>query len=196
MTTARILDNGTALELSSTNGSRWRFHAIWLRDNAPDPETRSPGNGQRLITILDQPADTRLASAMVDGSRLEVHFMPEDKAVTFSLPWLMARSYDNSHARDPAWTDPAIERWDGSLQAKIPRASWCRIARDRAALAVWLSAVRRYGFALLSDVPSESGFLCRVVDTFGYVRETNYGRWFDVRAEVNPSNLAYTNLGL
>ena len=31
---------------------------------------------------------------------------------------------------------------------------------------------------------------------FGYVRETNYGRWFEVRAEVNPNNLAYTNLGL
>ena len=28
------------------------------------------------------------------------------------------------------------------------------------------------------------------------MRETNYGRWFEVRAEVNPSNLAYTNLGL
>ena len=28
------------------------------------------------------------------------------------------------------------------------------------------------------------------------MRETNYGRWFEVRAEVNPTNLAYTNLGL
>ncbi len=28
------------------------------------------------------------------------------------------------------------------------------------------------------------------------MRETNYGRWFEVRAEVNPNNLAYTNLGL
>ena len=33
------------------------------RDNAPDPQTRSPGNGQRLITILDIPADTRVAEA-------------------------------------------------------------------------------------------------------------------------------------
>jgi [2-(trimethylamino)ethyl]phosphonate dioxygenase len=34
------------------------------------------------------------------------------------------------------------------------------------------------------------------VALFGFVRETNYGRWFEVRAEVNPNNLAYTNLGL
>jgi len=34
------------------------------------------------------------------------------------------------------------------------------------------------------------------VDLFGYVRETNYGRLFEVRTEVNPTNLAYTGLGL
>jgi gamma-butyrobetaine hydroxylase len=38
--------------------------------------------------------------------------------------------------------------------------------------------------------------LCKVAELFGYVRETNYGHWFEVRAEVNPNNLAYTNLGL
>ena len=32
-----------------------RFHAIWLRDNAPDADTRSPSNGQRLIAIADIP---------------------------------------------------------------------------------------------------------------------------------------------
>ena len=48
----------------------------------------------------------------------------------------------------------------------------------------------------MDDLPSESGALCKVAELFGYVRETNYGRWFEVRAEVNPNNLAYTNLGL
>ena len=36
----------------------------------------------------------------------------------------------------------------------------------------------------------------RVVALFGYVRETNYGRHFEVRTTVNPTNLAYTGLGL
>jgi gamma-butyrobetaine dioxygenase len=34
------------------------------------------------------------------------------------------------------------------------------------------------------------------VDLFGFVRETNYGRHFEVRTQVNPTNLAYTGLGL
>jgi [2-(trimethylamino)ethyl]phosphonate dioxygenase len=70
------------------------------------------------------------------------------------------------------------------------------VSTNTQALGDWLAAVDRYGFALLTGLPTESGFLCKVADLFGYVRETNYGRWFEVRAEVNPNNLAYTNLGL
>ena len=82
------------------------------------------------------------------------------------------------------------------LQGRVPAGSYARIAADRQALGRWLADVRRYGFAVLRDVPTEPGTLCKVAELFGYVRETNYGRWFEVRAEVNPSNLAYTNLGL
>jgi gamma-butyrobetaine dioxygenase len=66
----------------------------------------------------------------------------------------------------------------------------------RHSLGRWLAAIRQYGFAVMTEAPRESGSLCKVADLFGYVRETNYGRWFDVKAEVNPNNLAYTNLGL
>ena len=36
----------------------------------------------------------------------------------------------------------------------------------------------------------------KIADLFGYVRETNYGKWFEVRSEINAINLAYTNLGI
>jgi gamma-butyrobetaine dioxygenase len=78
----------------------------------------------------------------------------------------------------------------------VPVGSYAAIRSDRHALGRWLADVRRYGFAVMHDVPAEPGSLCKVAELFGYVRETNYGRWFEVRAEVNPNNLAYTNLGL
>ena len=60
----------------------------------------------------------------------------------------------------------------------------------------WLAGIARYGFGRLTDGPVEELALMKVVDLFGHVRETNYGRNFEVRTEVNPSNLAYTGLGL
>lgn len=196
MTPLRIIDDGRAVEIVFPDREKARFHAIWLRDNALDPETRSPRNGQRLLTILEQPSDIRIRSATVSGSSVSLELAPEGKPVSFPLAWLKARIYDRPPPHEPGWTDELVERWDAKLQANIPSESWRRMSGDRARLGSWLSAVRRYGFAILTDVPTESGYLCKVVEKFGYVRETNYGRWFDVRAEVEPSNLAYTNLGL
>jgi gamma-butyrobetaine dioxygenase len=196
MIKAHVIDAGRAVEIHWAGGDKSRFHAVWLRDNALDSGTRSPGNGQRLITILDQPAGVTVAAASLSGDDLSLTFAPENKAVRFSLGWLRRHAYDRVERREPGWTDASLERWDGSLQSRVPSLSWNRAASDRAALARWLSAVRRFGFAVMTGLPRESGFLCEVAALFGYVRETNYGRWFDVRAEVNPTNLAYTNLGL
>ena len=60
----------------------------------------------------------------------------------------------------------------------------------------WLRTIRRYGFARLTDLPTTDGIPAEIAALFGYLRETNYGRIFDVRAKVDPNNLADTNLGL
>ncbi|CAN1500898.1 TauD Probable taurine catabolism dioxygenase [Burkholderiaceae bacterium] len=191
----RVIDNGRALEVSF-DGDAHRFHALWLRDNARDDKTRSPGNGQRLITILDIPAETRIAEAKVSNGTMSLRFEPEGKVVNYDAAWLAAHAYDASTTREPGWTAPEIQRWDSRLHNQMPKGSWPEVSIDRAALGRWLHRVRRYGFAVMTDTPTESGSLCKVAELFGYVRETNYGRWFEVRAEVNPNNLAYTNLGL
>ena len=196
ISTPHILDGGNAVELTF-DGQRRRFHALWLRDNAPDAATRSPSNGQRLITILDIPATTRIAEAELLDGKLEVRFEPEGKSVSYDAGWLAAHGYDGVlPARARGWTGPEIARWDAGLQSHVPTASYGDVTASRVALGQWLAAIRRVGFAVMTDTPTESGALCKVAELFGYVRETNYGRWFEVRAEVNPNNLAYTNLGL
>lgn len=59
-----------------------------------------------------------------------------------------------------------------------------------------MTQVRDLGFTVLRGVPTEPGMVCRVIALFGYVRETNYGRLFDVRAVERATNLAYTDLTL
>ncbi|MBL8585075.1 MAG: TauD/TfdA family dioxygenase, partial [Rhizobiaceae bacterium] len=126
-----------------------------------------------------------------------VRFAPESKAVRFPSAWLRRNAYDRNGAHALGWTGPEVTRWTkNDLQGAVPRASLTEASRDPATLRGWLAAVRAYGFAVMDGLPLESGSLCKVADLFGYVRETNYGRWFEVRAEVNPNNLAYTNLGL
>ncbi|KUJ73797.1 gamma-butyrobetaine dioxygenase [Ruegeria marisrubri] len=184
----------SVVTLDFANGTRARFHAIWLRDNALDPETRDPGNGQRLITIGDIPADTSVSAAEVVEGDLRVTFQPEDKTVTFPASWLADHAYDREMSHAKGWIAPGITTWDASIEA--PGADWAEVHRSTAAKRAWLAAVAEYGFAKLTGGPTEPESLLKVADLFGYVRETNYGPYFEVRTEVNPTNLAFTGLGL
>ena len=194
---ARLIDDGAAVELTWTTYEKARFHALWLRDNAQDGATRSSANGQRLITILDIPVAIRLSAAEVSSAGdLTVTFMPEGKSVSFPAAWLSTHVYDRKTKRQPGWVAREVETWDGKLQAKTPSIAHERGKADRMEFGRWLSAIRRYGFGVMTGIPCTSGALIDVARMFGFVRETNYGLWFEVRAEVNPNNLAYTNLGL
>ena len=74
---------GSFVPPTCEKGRDGRCAGIWLRDDALDPETRAPGNGQRLITIGDIPADTRISTALVQDGSLTVTFAPEGKTVTY-----------------------------------------------------------------------------------------------------------------
>jgi gamma-butyrobetaine dioxygenase len=146
---------------------------------------------------LDVPRDLSIVRASVrDDGALSVVLAPENKELIFPAPWLRARIYDRRRTESRGWLSPFIETWDKGLGADMPTGSWPEIESGQEALGDWLALVRRYGFAVLKQVPTGSGDLCRVAERFGYVRHTNYGRWFEVRSEVNPNNLAFTNAGL
>jgi gamma-butyrobetaine hydroxylase len=194
--TAQVSEDGGVLTLKDSNGAALRFHAIWLRDNAWDEQTRAPGNGQRLIALRDIPADTRIASVNLHGERLTVHYALENKTVDYDLAWLHAHAYDRPAQQAPGWTADTITTWDSSLMGSVPVCDMHTVTHQPAALRGWLAQVRRYGFGKLTGGPVEPGALLKVAALFGYVRETNYGVYFEVRTEVNPSNLAYTSLGL
>lgn len=189
--------NPTGLYLSLVSDTKaLRFHAMWLRDNANDPDTRSVSNGQRLITLQNIPKQTHIVSASLEDDHITVEFAPEGKTIRFDLAWLEANAYDTAKYTTEAWIDPQKQMWDASLMKNIPEADFQALTTSNAALTKWLGSVSKFGFAKMVNGPVEDGALFKLVDLFGYVRETNYGRHFDVRTEVNPTNLAFTGLGL
>lgn len=194
--TASLEDDGAVLRLHRADAPDLRFHAIWLRDNALDPATRDPRNGQRLITLADIPEGTRLTSAEISGGLLTCSFAPEGKTAAFPTRWLLAHAYDTGHDSRRGRLPDHAESWDAGLSGQEPAGYLHELQGNADARRDWLAEIRRIGFAKVGGLAPESGALFGIVDLFGYVRETNYGRLFDVRTEVNPVNLAYTGLGL
>ncbi len=191
-----LSDDRQILTLIADFGARTRFHAIWLRDNAWDDQTRSAGNGQRLIALRDIPVDLSIESARITDSKLSILFQPEAKSVDYQLDWLIEHAYDSEHGQAVGWLSPETETWDSGLMSAVPVTDLPRAKADGSALREWLYQVRKYGFGKMTGGPVEPEALLQVAALFGYVRETNYGKYFEVRTEVNPTNLAYTGLGL
>jgi gamma-butyrobetaine hydroxylase len=167
------------------SGGESRFHALWLRDNCACGECRHE-SGQRLLDTRRLADDLTVVEASADGA---VH-------VTFSDGH--SGSFDADWLQGYAAPKPTRERrlWGAELQSELPVASHDDVAAGGPALRDWLASVDELGFAILTGCGTEPGTVTRVAELFGYVRETNYGRLFDVRTVVNPTNLAYTGLGL
>jgi gamma-butyrobetaine hydroxylase len=180
----RIAYDATTLSLDWPDGRHATFAALWLRDNCPCAECRHP-SGQRLLDTRQLDDALTIHSASPNGM-IDVAFS-DGHTARFDADWL----------RD-GWTPrPRARRlWDASIQAELPSMRYDDVAGDGAALRTWLAQVDELGFATLTGGPTEPATVTRVAEWFGFVRETNYGRLFDVKTVVNPNNLAYTGLGL
>ncbi|MFJ3895332.1 phosphonate degradation HD-domain oxygenase [Streptomyces sp. NPDC090083] len=165
----------------------------WLRDNCPCPRCRDPRNGQKLFQITDLPTDLALGAVRPAADGVEVDWAPDGHRSVYPTRWLTAH-------RPGTGGDPGDRRgengktlWTAAdLNGRLPEAGWAEYQGDPAVRARVLESVVGLGFAVLRDVPCRPGQVLEVAETFGYVRETNYGRLFDVRVEPDPSNLAFT----
>ena len=174
-----------------------RFPAVWLRDNCPCAECLDPASGQKLKDITELPEDVAVSAAEDAGESVVVTFAPDGHRSVFSRSWLAAHALDghdaNGHDGDGR-TEDDKELWlPADLDRRLPEASWPGYLGEPADRASALDAVLRWGFVLLHDVPAEPGMVLEVAASFGFVRETNYGRLFDVRVEPRPGNLAFTS---
>jgi gamma-butyrobetaine dioxygenase len=177
------------LTITWQNSSYSVYSALWLRDN--DPVRRDPHTGQRLGSVADLPREPRLRSVepSLPG---HITLVWEDGLTTiYSLPWL--RAYDRGLR---SGIRPTRLPWMGQPAANFASCDYQEWLANPAAREDWLYFVARDGLAFLRQVPLEQGTVLRVAEGIGYIRETNYGRIFDVQAVAQPNNLAYTSLAL
>ena len=195
-TIREVSHDGTELTIIWEDGSESRLLAIWLRDHCQMPASRNPDNGQRLLNITDISADLRIDLISIEDGRLIIEYAPDGYRSEFDPDWLYRNCYClNRQPDDRSATSKVL--WSGdSFTQGLPRYSYDAFCEQPASKLATLKAVRDWGFVLLDQVPCESGQLLKVINQFGYVRETNYGPFFEVRTQVDPNNLAFTNLGL
>lgn len=174
------------LEVRYTDGTTGLFLGSWLRDNIASGRHRS--QGQRTFDINRLPEVT-IAGASHRSDRVMVSFAPEGLTESFEENWLRRR-------RPIVEPSGCPTLWGSEMQDGLAFADFPSLVSDPDRLRDWLVGVRDLGFGLVENIPTTPGSILRVVDLFGYTRETNYGQLFDVREKSDPANLAYTALGI
>ena len=162
---------------------RLRFHYFWLRDNCPGSVS---DNGQKkhesntldpkITPVECSHANDELQITWSDGHRS-----------TYPTHFLSHHAYDGSA---PHKTNQRL--WTGASLLPLNYHDYEAVRTEPDALKAWLKEVEVYGFGLLKNVPQVERQIFKVVDLFGYLRNTNYGALFEVRAEEAPVNLAFT----
>ncbi len=157
----------------------------WARDACRCAECRDPGNDQHLI-------DATALEGWTVVRTDQPH--PPDNELTVTLHHC---SGERHVCRIPTAqrTDLPIEPWPPAFakQLRSDSTRWTGPDCDHTKFARQLA---HRGIALLHDCGTEPRTVLDVASTIGFVRETNYGALFDVIAEPDPVNLAFTPLGL
>jgi len=166
------------------SGREVTIEAAQLAEDAPN--AFDPHSGQRTRPVVRSAAPPILSAARATTQGVEIEFASGD-AVTLSYGALA------DLCRTPG--DERRDRLDGDA-LPIRGCAVTRFFAESAERRTAFATVVRDGVCLLHDLPTEPGALERVVATFGAVRETNYGRVFDVRVEPRPDNLAFSAAAL
>lgn len=166
---------------------RSEFNSLWLYDNTPSH--RDLATGQRLLGVIDLPEAPRISQAACVGSQLQVQWQ-DGHSAQFAIDWLHAfRSNRHVPSSRP------VTLWQAD-RAPLQKFDYNQVTALDSSRREWLKAIASQGLAILSGVPSRPGEVLKVAAGIGWVRETNYGRVFDVRSVAAPNNLAYTNRAL
>ncbi len=132
-----------------------------------------------------------VAAAVQAPDGLHVIFGPDGHQAVFTRNWLAGHSAAEVDRRG----EDAKRMWSArDFPGGPPVTRWQDYASVDAVRLHCLRDLLSRGFMLLSGVPAEPGAVADVVASFGYIRETNYGRLFDVRVEARAANLACTSL--
>jgi hypothetical protein len=173
------------LMLRDAQGER-PLPALWLRARSPDPLERDEVTGQRLTNPHQLPDDLTLTDARAEGGRLRLSFSDGHTSV-----------FDPQDLINGAVLDegcPAPRVWRADL-SPLPVHQWPDLGRDDALFAATRDLIE-LGFVLIHATPTDPKAILDIARRFGFVRETNFGSFFEVYSRPNSTDLAYRPVAL
>ncbi len=177
-----------ALVITWGDGLRSVFHHLWLRDNCACTGCGPHDSGSRLQHLLDIPDTIAPASALIDGTQLRIVWNdPGAHTSTFDGTWLRNHAYSPQELNHQ--TRPPKTLWDRTL-SDWPAVHWPQVLTDDRARYDLHANVAEFGFVVVRDLGTDTTTIETLAGELGYIRETHYGRIFDLITRAKPMIVA------
>ncbi|KUR81242.1 TauD/TfdA family dioxygenase [Novosphingobium sp. Fuku2-ISO-50] len=193
---AGVALSGDDTVVSWSDGRETAFHRFFLRDNCPCSQCYLPLTREQLFEVTDAPADLAVHSAAISAAGDLIIGWTDGHASRYAPGWLRAHAPDaQSRAeRHAARAQPFI--WGREYADALQSFDYGDIMADDGALWTWLSALKSSGLTLIRNVPVEEEALLGPIARISHLRETNFGRVFDVKSKPRADSAAYTSVNL
>lgn len=177
------------------------FDFIWLLDNCAS--LKDVGN-QKQFRNVESLLNVTAKSAELSDKNDEIHInwsenSPYTKSSLFSASTLLELSSNKSRELDFRNLNA-----EGNLGNKeVPKFNFSDLmdrfdynSVNRSTLFKVGDKLNKFGIVLLKDVPKEDRMVLKIANLFGESSNKIYGEHFNVKADVNPINVAYTSKAL
>ncbi|KAF8623635.1 hypothetical protein AX17_007335 [Amanita inopinata Kibby_2008] len=109
--------------------------------------------------------------------------------------WLQNNSYDPHLSRKDIHNEKIL--WGSKIEQSPPTVTYEEaMADDDKGLFKWLSHVDQFGFCFVSGVPATPGATEELSRRIGFIRETQYGHFWDFTSDLAKGDTAYTTMAL
>ncbi|KAF2009826.1 Clavaminate synthase-like protein [Aaosphaeria arxii CBS 175.79] len=190
------------------DGNSRVFDKVFLRDSCTCPQCMDPDSKQKLFQTSDIPQDIEASYRTIEdpekGLLVELewskdvpHFQPGHRT-RHSMEWLRRALDTELQLRGCVRSDDRV-MWDREKITK--KNKWVDyneyMAEDKV-LYDSLSHLNDYGLLFLKNVPESEQSVVNIAERIGNLKDTFYGRTWDVKSKPKAENIAYTHqfLGL
>lgn len=169
--------------LAEIGDTAMELPALWLRERCQDPASLDPGTQQRLFDPHRLPDDLALVSVEESGgSRARLAFSDG-----YIGDYELRRLADELELEDGL---PQEIPWRADLALDAVSVDGPALERDEVRLRA-VETLLTHGLVIIRNLPTRPECILEVARRFGCVRETNFGRLFEVYSRPGSNDLAY-----
>ena len=164
------------------------LHPLWVRERSKEKDAVDQSNLQRLYDPESITEDLKFKNVeMCDEKSVIIHFSDEYKA-KYCLYELLSELNKKQIL-------PEKIHWNTS-DLDTERLLFSYEKDETAQLLNILEYYHKYGFVIVEGLKAQKGEIINFAERIGFIRETNFGKTFDVVSVQNPIDQAYTSVEL